>query len=207
MSYVNDQLLPDETVKYRARLHRIIFLVPTIVGLLLALVAVGLFATQDTAVFGVLMLVLAAVPFLWSYITHKTSEFAVTDRRVIIKVGWIQRRTLETMLNKVEGVGVDQGVLGRLLGFGTITVTGTGGTKEAFTNIAAPLEFRRQLQGQLSIAEDSRAGIRGPLGAIGVSQSTPPRQERDCPYCAERILAKARVCKHCNREVEPTQLS
>ena len=29
------------------------------------------------------------------------------------------------------------------------------------------------------------------------------REERECPYCAERILKKARVCKHCGRDVEP----
>ncbi len=32
--------------------------------------------------------------------------------------------------------------------------------------------------------------------------STSDRSERDCPWCAERILARARVCKHCGREVE-----
>lgn len=131
---------------------------------------------------------------LWAYITHKTSEFAVTDRRVVIKVGWIQRRTLETMLNKVEGIGVDQSIMGRMLGYGTITVTGTGGTKEPFTNIANPLEFRRQVQAQVGMAGDVRAEVGAPASL---------RQERDCPHCAERILAKARVCKHCNREVEP----
>jgi hypothetical protein len=123
----------------------------------------------------------------------------VTDKRVIIKVGWIQRRTLETMLGKVEGIGVDQTVIGRMLNFGTITVTGTGGTQERFTNIAAPLEFRRQVQAQVSATEEARtaalaASVHAPLAA---------RDERECPYCAERILVRAKVCKHCGRDVEP----
>jgi len=104
------------------------------------------------------------------------------------------------MLGKVEGIGVDQTLFGRLLDYGTITVTGTGGTKEPFTNIAAPLEFRRQVQGQISAGGEERVGV---LTAASLT----PRDERDCPYCAERILSRAKVCKHCGREVEPLPAS
>jgi hypothetical protein len=101
------------------------------------------------------------------------------------------------MLGKVEGIGVEQGFIGRLLGFGTITVTGTGGTKEPFPNIARPLEFRRQVQGQVSAADSARAPL------ISPAASDAAREERDCPYCAERILSRAKVCKHCGRDVQP----
>jgi formylglycine-generating enzyme required for sulfatase activity len=37
----------------------------------------------------------------------------------------------------------------------------------------------------------------------GARLSGEAREERECPYCAERILKKARVCKHCGRDVEP----
>ncbi len=72
----------------------------------------------------------------------------MTTRRVLIKVGVLRRRSLELLLSKVESIGVDQGIVGRLLGYGTIIVTGTGGTKEPFRMIAAPLEFRRMVQQQ-----------------------------------------------------------
>jgi hypothetical protein len=52
--------------------------------------------------------IIGAFTFSQAWVTYKTSEFAVTDKRVVIKVGWIRRRTLETMLSKVEGIGVDQ---------------------------------------------------------------------------------------------------
>ena len=57
--------------------------------------------------------------------------------------GLISRRTLEMNLEKVETIKVDQGIFGRILGFGTVTVVGTGGTKEAFKWMAEPLAFRR----------------------------------------------------------------
>lgn len=75
-----------------------------------------------------------------------TSEFAITNKRIIIKVGLISRRTLEMNLNKIESVNVDQGILGRILGYGTIVVIGTGGTREPFASISNPIEFRKRFQ-------------------------------------------------------------
>ena len=54
----------------------------------------------------------------------------MTDHRVMVKVGVIRRHSLEIMLPQVEGIGVDQGILGRILSYGTITVSGTGATHE-----------------------------------------------------------------------------
>jgi uncharacterized membrane protein YdbT with pleckstrin-like domain len=65
---------------------------------------------------------------------------------VLIKIGLIRRHSLELLLQKVEGIGVDQSLAGRILGYGTITVTGTGGTRESFQRISRPMEFRRQVQ-------------------------------------------------------------
>src|SRR5687767_11939154 len=100
------------------------------------------------------------------------------------------------MLGKVETIGVEQSLLGRVFDFGTIVVVGTGGTQEPFHNLADPLEFRRQVQSEVSASDSFDDG--------GSASSLPsqPRDERECPYCAELILKKARVCKHCDREVE-----
>src|SRR4051812_36534554 len=197
MSYVDTELLPNETVVYRARLHRSIYGASFIFGLL-ALIAV-VFAMVQHQFWWVALFVgiVALVSFGWTWLRSASSEFAVTDKRVVIKVGWIRRRTLETMLAKVEGVGVDQSLWGRLLGFGTIVVTGTGGTKEEFDRIADPLEFRRQVQTAISAADDARGVAAAPRGVEVLAD----RQERECPYCAERILVKAKVCRFCGRDV------
>jgi uncharacterized membrane protein YdbT with pleckstrin-like domain len=98
VGYVEQNLGAGERVVYRSELHWIIFLS--------------------------LKAVLTA--FISPLIDHATSEFAVTNRRVIIKVGLIRRRTVELRLEKVESIGVDQSILGRILGYGTIIVHGTG---------------------------------------------------------------------------------
>lgn len=199
MSYVESQLLPGEKVTYRAHLHKILFATPVIFAVLAVIMLPAAFSTEGMWPLVGFWFAAAVVATAWSWILFTTAEFAVTNKRVIIKTGWIRRRSLETMLTKVEGIGVDQSIFGRMLDFGTISVTGTGGTREAFPRIAAPLEFRRQVQAAVSVLEESRAGVVAPASAY----SALPRDERDCPYCAERILAKAKVCKHCGREVSP----
>ena len=142
---------------------------------------------------------LAVVFAIGPWIKLSSSEFAVTDKRVLVKVGLVERDSLKTLLSKVEAIGVDQTLLGRMLGFGTITIVGTGGTRETFERIAGPLEFRRQVQAQIVANEDRRAAVppgaagAGAVSAVGASAlDAAPRVERECPYCAERILARAR---------------
>lgn len=199
MGYVEEHLLAGERVRYRAHLHKLIYVLPGLFTLVFTLGAVWAYLA-DLVWPALALFVVGCIPLLITHIKYVTSEFAVTDKRVIIKVGWIRRRTLETMLSKVEAIGVDQGIFGRMLGFGTITITGTGGTKEQFADIAHPLEFRRQVQGQVSASEEARNVQSPSVGALGASA---PREERDCPFCAERILVRAKLCKHCGRSVEP----
>ncbi|HKC53154.1 MAG TPA: PH domain-containing protein [Burkholderiales bacterium] len=99
---------------------------------------------------GVVFMIIAGALAFSRWLARVSSEFAVTNKRVLIKVGFIRRHSLELLLQKVEGIGVDQGIWGRVFDYGTIMVTGTGGTKEPFKNIAAPLEFRKQVQSRVT---------------------------------------------------------
>jgi uncharacterized membrane protein YdbT with pleckstrin-like domain len=146
MGYVDSNLLPNEHVTYRARLHRIIYLLPVCVLIVALAVALASGSWIAGGILGLIGLLLLVPPWIRSI----SSEFAVTNKRVLVKVGLIRRHSLELLLQKVEGIGVDQGIVGRILGYGTITVSGTGGTREAFRMIAHPLEFRRQVQASLA---------------------------------------------------------
>lgn len=74
------------------------------------------------------------------------SEFVITNRRIIIKTGFIARETFEMNLSKIESVNVDQSFLGRILNYGSITIIGSGGTKESFHKISRPMAFRKAFQ-------------------------------------------------------------
>jgi uncharacterized membrane protein YdbT with pleckstrin-like domain len=200
MSYLDDHLLDGERIVYRAHLHWTIFGTAILVMLLGVALGIILYLYEPAYWYlGAILIgigLLLAIPPLIRYVG---TEFAVTNKRVLSKTGFIQRESDETLLSKVEAIAVDQGIVGRMLGFGTVRLTGSGGTEDAFAGISHPLEFRRQVQSQVVAYEERR-------GSTPVPAATAPegsRVERDCPYCAERILARARVCKHCGREVEP----
>jgi len=156
MSYVDKHLMEGERVVYRTRHHWVIFRRPIVIfliGLLLFIAGQIWKEQKDAATIGTAALGLAAVIALLlaipAWIDRMSSEFAVTNRRVIVKLGWIQRRSIETLLSKIEAIEVMQGIGGRMLGYGTIIVIGTGGTQEPVDRIASPLEFRRKVQEQI----------------------------------------------------------
>jgi uncharacterized membrane protein YdbT with pleckstrin-like domain len=140
MSYVSSSLLPGEQVTHETRLHKSMFVWP-VLAVLAALAVV--FASPRA---GGVLVAIAALYAFGTWLRYRSSEFAVTDKRVIIKVGMVHRRTLEMLLSKVEAISVDQGLGGRLFDYGTIVVVGSGGTREPFERIAGPLEFRRAVQ-------------------------------------------------------------
>jgi uncharacterized membrane protein YdbT with pleckstrin-like domain len=163
MSYVNDNLMPNEKVLFSAKVHPAIFL-PAVISVLLCL-AVGLFAfnlevqpgpvgssLSVSSLFSGMAFLIAGLLFIYSIvlglqaiIVISTTEFAVTNRRVIAKTGFIRRHALEMLLTKIESVAVNQSSLGRLLNFGVVTVTGTGGTKESFRAIGQPFVVRKKI--------------------------------------------------------------
>ena len=141
MGYIDSNLLPGETVVQRARLHWIVFLKAAAV----VAVGLGLLAIEPRTI-GLIVIGIGVIMALPPLIARTSSEFGVTSKRVIIKVGVMQRRTLELLIRQVEAISVDQSITGRILNFGTITLTGTGGVRETFHNISNPLEFRRSIQ-------------------------------------------------------------
>ncbi|MBI4885522.1 MAG: PH domain-containing protein [Acidobacteria bacterium] len=143
MGYIEANLLPDETVVHKATLHWLIFGKATLVaaaGLLL------LVLVEPTV--GALVLAIGLVMAVPAWVAYRTSEFGVTTKRVIVKVGLVRRRTLELLLRQVEAISIDQSLMGRIFNYGSVTLSGTGGVREVFHNIAAPLEFRRKIQSQ-----------------------------------------------------------
>lgn len=147
MSYVKKVLQPGETLVFSTGLHWLTYL-PSIL-LFLAAVALGLGSlnverdlAEPTLVAAVGIAVIAVVVWIIEAIRRASVEVAVTDQRVIYKRGIIGRHTIEIHRSKVESVDVDQSIMGRIFGYGTVQVRGTGGSLEPMRNIADPLRFR-----------------------------------------------------------------
>ena len=152
MGFVDENLLPGETIVYRAHVHWKVFVLPAFFAIAALTLIVSAFVIPVNAwlkIPGFILLVPAVIIGIERWIRYAASEFAVTERRVLIKVGVVRRHTVEILLEKVEGIGVTQTVPGRILNFGSIVVTGTGGTRETFHEMSAPMEFRKQVQARI----------------------------------------------------------
>jgi uncharacterized membrane protein YdbT with pleckstrin-like domain len=170
MSYVERNLVPGETLLYQTRHHWIVLLLPTLIALVLGVPGAVLLywsvttrdshgitlgsstiSPQELAITGVILLFIALVIFIYGIAKRNATEMAVTNKRVLIKTGMASRRTLDMMLSTVESIGVEESVLGRVFGYGTVIVRGTGGTPETFVLIAHPQEFRKNVQEQIGL--------------------------------------------------------
>lgn len=143
MSYIEENLRTGEQIIHKAKIHWVVFLPAILLGVLC------LYAySQIEDEVGLLSGVFAAYFFLRALLRKLGAEYALTNKRLIFKSGVLSRSALELMLTKCEGVAVDQGILGRILGYGSILVT-TGGATNRFKTIKDPVTFRRLINEQI----------------------------------------------------------
>ncbi|PTM52930.1 PH domain-containing protein [Phreatobacter oligotrophus] len=148
MSYVGDSLGPGETIVHEATIHWIVYFWPIVA------VIVGLAATVLAWPYGLAVLAAAALWLLVAWFLSRTTELAVTSRKVVAKWGLVARSTIEQRLEKVDSISVDQTFLGRVLNFGNVTVHGTGINATPIKMIADPLVFRRKVEQAIEARRD-----------------------------------------------------
>jgi len=162
-SYVDSVIAEGERIVYRASISHWKFFLSNLVGSLFLLTAVGTYISTENkagasfAMIAILLLVGLAV-ILSSIIRRQTTELVLTDRRIITKRGLISRDTVEMNLNKVESLHVTQGLMGRILNYGDVTVVGTGASLEPLRGIAKPLDLRKKLGGGVGVVVPKISG-------------------------------------------------
>ena len=127
MGYVQDTIGNNEKIIYTVKFHWAYTL-----GAFLYLLFFGVF-------------IIGIVKFLNMMINKWTTERVLTDLRYIQKTGWIKRNTEEISISKIEEVDLKQSVLGRLLGYGSINIAGTGSGEITLKSIDDPLMFQKNL--------------------------------------------------------------
>ena len=164
MSYAEKHLIAGEIVQYETRLHWIVMWGHALIAAVLALIAITFLIGARSSWQGAevapprslmywvafICLTLGAIFFCIGLFKRNATEMAVTNKRVIAKTGFANRRSIEILLSRIESVVVDEPALGRILGYGTVIVRGTGGTPEVFEKIQHPLKFREQVQNQIA---------------------------------------------------------
>jgi len=128
MSYIDKSLAPNEEILMRGRWPMLHWIGAWLALLLLGWIIVGLFI------------------FIRAALHMSTTQFAVTDKRIVLKEGWLNVRTHELAAESVEGVQLVQSIWGKLFGYGRILVTGTGDARIVFPPMAHPIAFRRAIE-------------------------------------------------------------
>lgn len=142
-SYVEGALVRDEKIVYLG--HISLWSLSHLIALgIVLLPALGL---------GLVFLIMA-------YVRYKTTELAITNKRVIVKFGFIRRSTVEININKVESIQVDQEIWGRLFNFGTLIIAGAGTTQAPIPGISRPMEFRHAF---IEAQDQARPGAASPV--------------------------------------------
>ena len=152
MRYVRRVLQPGEAVVYDTKLHWVIYIRAILLLVVCVILVAASVATSDNQNLSLALEIAAAIfallalsSALRAFVRRTTTELAVTDHRVIYKTGLLARHTIEMNRDKVESVDVDQTLLGRIFGYGTIIVRGTGGSLEPIRTIGDPLTFRSNI--------------------------------------------------------------
>jgi uncharacterized membrane protein YdbT with pleckstrin-like domain len=151
MRNIEQNLAKGEVVVYKTKRHWFpLFFWPA----LFLLTSIAVFPKDpDSASSGLVF------AFIWGLISHiirSNSEFVITNKRIIARSEVINKRSLDILLTKVEAIHIEQGFFGKIFNYGTIVITGTGGTKSVLKNIKNPLEFYKVVQEQIDAARESK---------------------------------------------------
>jgi membrane protein YdbS with pleckstrin-like domain len=176
MSYIDNNLLPDEKIIFRTGKHPIIFHVP-VVFLLIAVffsldtsiaVKMNVFvsnALHTVPFFGsiqrilvLFFLLLAAYAAIRPTILYMTADYAVTNKRIMMREGFFERHVADARLTAISNVNVDQGPLGQAFNFGDISLNSFGGTSDYFTKISKPNDFQKFVHAELNAAGQMPTG-------------------------------------------------
>jgi uncharacterized membrane protein YdbT with pleckstrin-like domain len=153
LGYIERTLVEGESVLQRGRLHWIVYgRAPLFVlaGIIVLLIG-GRNATLDphfteqAVEVGLVLLLVGASLGVGAFIRRVTTEIAVTSRRFVVKRGLIRRSVMEIGAGQIESVTIHQSIPGRLLGYGTLIVSGTGSGIDPVKAVANPLALRKAL--------------------------------------------------------------
>jgi uncharacterized membrane protein YdbT with pleckstrin-like domain len=153
MSYARKHLMSGEVIVREAHLSRVIYLPAAVLLALAAVLFAEVYSGGESTRYAlpapVILLAAAAAAALGALVKRSSSEFVVTNKRVLVKTGWLRRRSTEILLRQIEGIAVEQGIVGRVLNYGTIVVEGTGSDRTPYRGISDPLGFRLAVQEQI----------------------------------------------------------
>ena len=203
MGFIQDNLTPDERIVYQTKIHWNTVFPGLIIWTVSCLIAFAWGAPTFLRVFFIIFFIMSLCDALISY---PLSEFAVTNRRVLIKADFLRESGLsqgqpslftesKLLLTNIDRVEAKQSILGQIFNYGTIVIMRRGGTKISVWGILAPLEFRNKIQEQIEIAQESKSGRIAKVAGEVI----------ECPQCGKTNPRTANFCGSCGADMQSVQ--
>lgn len=152
MSFIQKNLMANERITFSTKLNWTLYIKSVLINLIAIVVLIDSYHSINGFIIysvGIILLVTGIFSAVVTYFKIKTFEFAVTNKRVLIKHGILRTQSFEIMLNKVEAIYVEQNLIDRIVNSGTIIIKGTGGSQNPLRNVDNPFQFRIAVNEQI----------------------------------------------------------
>ena len=195
-------LRKDEKIFFETHKHWFVLIFPSMLTLIFIASSIYIY-TKLEVIFWWHFLVpaLSILYFVYKYYSWKFDLWVVTNLRVIDECGVFTISSKESPIDKINNVSYQQSVLGRMIGFGNVQIqTAAEMGETSYANISSP----QKLKEALSAAQEQYKDYQMNKQAFKLADAVDGEigeETKECPYCAEKIKAKAKVCRYCKREL------
>lgn len=131
-----------EKSNYRAYIHWISYVRPIVIIAMISPWALLALLTKYFAIAGFLALIVFSTGFMKIF-RNRSVNILLSNNYLTLITGVLGRKTIDIPLNKLEGIVLYQSSFGRILGYGTLTVT-TGQVSTSY-KISNPDQLRIQI--------------------------------------------------------------
>ena len=192
----------EEKIIFETHKHWFVLIIPLIISLIIIALSFYIYTKLTLLMWWhFLVPAFALVYFIYKYYSWKFDLWVVTSYRVIDEFGVFSINSKESPIDKINNVSYQQSLFGRMIGFGDVQIqTAAEMGETSYTFISHP----QKLKEALSAAQEQYKDYQMNKQAFKLADAVDGEigeETKECPYCAEKIKAKAKVCRYCKREL------
>ena len=195
-------LRKDEQILFETHKHWYVLIIPFLFSLILISLSFYFYTELNTLHWWYFAFpFIAVIYFVFKYYSWKFDLWVVTNYRVIDEFGVISINSKESPIDKINNVSYQQSLLGRIMGFGDVQIqTAAEMGETSYANISRPQQLKEALSNAQELYKEYQMNKQAFKLADAVDGEI-GEEMKECPFCAEKIKAKAKVCRYCKREL------